>query len=174
MMIKSKLLAIAVVLMPFVSTATATGTTQAVDWSRAEADVNDAESRLGTEMNKNLHPALAPAVQDALNDYYIISLKHRAAVFAWQAFASKLIFWMVAVLVFSGLLFSALQFYHGLRAKSADATQEIELSLQSVKVKSQFLGVVTLALSLAFFYLYVANIYPIVPVGAAQTTTHGK
>lgn len=146
----------------------------AVDWSRAEADANASESRLAAEIDKNIQPALAPAVQAAVNEYYVKSLKHRAAVFAWQAFASKLIFWMVAVLVFAGLVFSAFQFYHGLRAKSPDITQEIEVSLQSVKIKSQFLGVVTLALSLVFFYLYVVNIYPIVPVGAQQTTTHGK
>jgi len=38
---------------------------------------------------------------------------------------------------------------------------DLELSTTGVKVSSNILGVVILSLSLAFFYLYLAFVYPI-------------
>jgi hypothetical protein len=43
-----------------------------------------------------------------------------------------------------------------------------------VKIRSQFLGVVTLALSLAFFYLYLKTVYPIVEIADAPPAAHDK
>ncbi len=147
---------------------------QPIDWARAETDARSPEvTDTGIPAAKSL-PLVSPAVQAASDEYYITSLKHRAAIFGWQAFAAKVIFWTVIALVFSGLAFSGFQFYYAIRHDTAGATQEIELSLKVIKVKSQFLGVITLALSLAFFYLYVSSVYPIVPVGNVQTSAHAK
>jgi hypothetical protein len=49
-------------------------------------------------------------VQDAYDAYTIAALQQRTAAFAWQAFASKIIFWLVVVLVLSGIAFSGIQF----------------------------------------------------------------
>jgi len=144
---------------------------QPIDWAKAEADARDSAR---TDTGATIPAPVNAKVQAASDDYYIASLHHRAAVFEWQAFASKIIFWMVITLVASGILFSAFQFYHSMRTDKATATEEIELSLKNIKVKSQFLGVVTLAISLAFFYLYVSNIYPIVPVGVAHASLGKK
>jgi hypothetical protein len=139
-----------------------------IDWSQATDDASAAELSL---------PAVAtapatittPSVRDAAYDkYYAATLEHRVRVFDWQSKASRYIFWMVIILVMAGLTFSAVQFYIGLRRGVTNASHEVELSMQAVKVKSQFLGVVTLALSLAFFYLYVANVYPIVQVNPSK------
>lgn len=146
----------------------------AIDWSQATEDAAAAEQCLPAVATAPT-TSTTPNVRDVAYDkYYAATLEHRVRVFDWQSKASKYIFWMVIVLVVAGLTFSAVQFYIGLRRGTVDASHEIELSMQAVKVKSQFLGVVTLALSLAFFYLYVANVYPIVQVSSPKTETSEK
>jgi hypothetical protein len=138
---------------------------QTLDWSRAKAEAADTERKLSVAQGNLVGQAPSKDMQNAWEQYYIASLKHRQSVFAWQAFASKIIFVIVIALVFAGLVFSALQFYFGLRGAEVRVSEEFEVSLSSVKVRTQFLGIVTLALSLAFFYLYLSRVYPIVPVG---------
>lgn len=46
--------------------------------------------------------------------------------------------------------------------KTGDAKEHsVELSTSGIKVSSPVLGVIILALSLAFFYLYLVYVYPI-------------
>ena len=112
-------------------------------------------------------PATNKAFLDAMGQYYAYrssGLQHRAAVFEWQLSSSKIIFGTVLLLVFSGITFAAMQFYAGLKRKTADARDaatEIDLSTTSVKVTSPVLGVIILVISLAFFYLYLVYVYPI-------------
>jgi hypothetical protein len=98
--------------------------------------------------------------------YLASGYRYRHQVFQWQLFSSRVIFAAVLVLVFSGILFAGTQFYVGLRrakpgALPADAVTEFEASLRGVKVSSPILGVIVLAISLAFFYLYLVYVYPI-------------
>ena len=98
--------------------------------------------------------------------YLASGYRYRHQVFQWQLFSSRVIFAVVLVLVFSGILFAGTQFYVGLRrakpgALPADAVTEFEASLRGVKVSSPILGVIVLAISLAFFYLYLVYVYPI-------------
>jgi hypothetical protein len=146
---------------------------QSIDWSRAQRDATAAElnaarqdGRLGQRSTSTIHAAR--------DEYYVAVLKHRRAVFAWQAFAAKVIFWIVVVLVVSGLILSIVQFYFGLRHKTYDIPQELELSFQSIKLRTQFLGVVTLAVSLAFFYLYLVRVYPIVQLGTSEVVAEAR
>ena len=107
----------------------------------------------------------------ALREYYnyrISGLQHRQRVFEWQLFSSKVIFVVVLLLVSTGIYFAAVQFHSGLgrRAKATGASEgdevtEFAASLKGVKVKSPVLGVIILVISLAFFYLYLAYVYPI-------------
>jgi len=107
----------------------------------------------------------------ALREYYnyrITGLQHRQRVFEWQLFSSKVIFIVVLLLVSTGIYFAAVQFHSGLgrRAKATGASEgeevtEFAASLKGVKVKSPVLGVIILVISLAFFYLYLAYVYPI-------------
>jgi|ERR1044071_1360260 hypothetical protein len=148
----------------------------AVDWARAEDDALISEQCSSPGLSNN--PPVTASQPDprisAYEKYYQASLEHRVAVFAWQATANKLIFALVVTLVLSGLVFAAIQFYVALRRGPSELTQELELSLQAVKVKSQFLGVITLVLSLAFFYLYLWQVYPIVTRPAATTEAAPK
>lgn len=100
---------------------------------------------------------------------------YRSRVFEWQLLSSRVIFVVVLTLVGSGLYFAAAQFRIAMRAAKSNlgasqrSTQDPALSLSTqleigakgVVVNSSVLGVIILALSLAFFYLYLVHVYPI-------------
>ncbi|MDX1670861.1 MAG: hypothetical protein R3211_00865 [Balneolaceae bacterium] len=104
----------------------------------------------------------------AYYEYRVSGFQHRKKVFAWQLFSTKLIFWSVLLLVFSGITFSGIQFYKSMRMdRSGDTSDldesitEFEASAKGIKVSSPVLGVIILVISLAFFYLYLIYVYPI-------------
>lgn len=112
----------------------------------------------------------AEAYQATLQAYYAYreaGYEHRLGVFEWQSLSTKVIFFVVLLLVLAGIYFAAIQFHAGLRRRrdqpepaSAEET-ELSLSLREVKVRSPVLGVIILTISLAFFYLYLVHVYPI-------------
>ncbi|MGH7596078.1 MAG: hypothetical protein ACREOI_06975 [bacterium] len=129
----------------------------------------------------------------ALTEFDISSLQHRRRVFDWQHVSSIIIFWVVIIIVFVGLAFSGIQFYISMQSSLAGSKKrrpqsalaegqpenvesppaevaEFEASLQGIKVKSSVLGIIILGISLAFFYLYLAHVYPISEVGQAPQT----
>ena len=120
--------------------------------------------------------------------YQIFSYAHAQKTFEWQYWSGKVIFWVVLLLVGVGVVFSSVQFYVGLlpsRIRSAETTggkndssgsatgdqaaTEFEASLHGVKLKSSVLGLLILAVSLVFFYLYLIYVYPITNV---EDVTH--
>ncbi len=112
------------------------------------------------------------ACWDALQrrfEYYAAGMDHRSLVFKWQHFSGRVILGFVLLLVSMGVFFSYLQFRLYLRSASSANKQaaspemdtDLELSTSGIKVSSNVLGVIILALSLAFFYLYLAYVYPI-------------
>jgi hypothetical protein len=113
---------------------------------------------LDEESIQALHTA-----QKAYFDYLIRGADHRSRVFEWQLLSSRLIFFMVIVIVAVGLYFSWMQFSAGLREKAGpEATSTtFEASTSGLKVSSPVLGVIILTLSLVFFYLYLVHVYPI-------------
>lgn len=114
-------------------------------------------------------PETTQAYQAALGAYFAYrkaGYEHRLRVFEWQSLSTKIIFFVVLLLVLAGIGFAAIQFHTGLRERAEGEAgpseeTEISLSLREVKVRSPVLGVIILALSLAFFYLYLVYIYPI-------------
>ena len=109
------------------------------------------------------------AYQATLQAYYAYrkaGYEQRLGVFAWQSLSTKIIFFVVLLLVLAGIYFAAIQFHAGLRRRDqADPAKpdetELSLSLSEVKVRSPVLGVIILTISLAFFYLYLVHVYPI-------------
>lgn len=117
----------------------------------------------------------------AMREYYryrVIGYQHRADIFRWQFLSSKIIFFVVILLVLSGVYFSGVQFHSSLRHKKVpevikegvaqvaaidqhDITQ-IEASLKGIRVSSPVLGILILIISFLFFYLYLIYVYPIV------------
>jgi hypothetical protein len=83
-------------------------------------------------------------------------------VFEWQFYSTVILFLVVVTLVSFGLYFAYIQFI--LSSHMVDETpQELKISAHEVVLKSSFLGVVILAFSLAFFFLYLRYVYPISP-----------
>ena len=108
--------------------------------------------------------------QQALRSYYAYrkaGYDHRLRVFEWQLRATKIIFFVVLLLVFVGIYFAAVQFHRGAAASrraeagAEEEMTEVDLSVKGVKVRSPVLGVIILVISLAFFYLYLVYVYPI-------------
>jgi hypothetical protein len=110
-------------------------------------------------------------------DYQTYSYTHAKRTFDWQYWSGRIIFWFAMLLVGAGLLFSAIQFYLGFRhptvIKSRDDTQlapaeasEFEATLHGIKLKSSVLGLLILAISMVFFYLYLKYVYPITNVSS--------
>ena len=114
----------------------------------------------------------------AYYEYRVDGFRHRRGVFAWQLASSKVIFVVVVLLVLSGVYFSGVQFHTTLRAMKLAAEAraggdaaagpgpdalggEIEAGLDRFKVRSPVLGVIILALSFLFFYLYIVHVHPI-------------
>jgi hypothetical protein len=88
--------------------------------------------------------------------YNVAALQHRRASFEWSLIASEIMFFMVLVMVLAGLVFAAIQF-----RSSAPTPTDLEISTTGLKVSSSVLGVVILAMSMAFFYVYTRYVYPI-------------
>jgi len=114
-------------------------------------------------------PETRKEFQEAMGSYYEyrkIGYNHRIKVFQWQFFSSKVIFGVVILLMFSGIYFAAVQFHAGLNRKSNQSQEasEFVFSLKGIQVKSPVLGLIVRTISLAFFYLYLVHVYPIVNV----------
>ncbi len=98
--------------------------------------------------------------------YYETGLAHRTRVFSWQHLSTRIIFFIVVGLVLVGIYFAWMQFRRDMVTgrQGSDVTNtahEIELSASGIKVRSSVLGVIILALSLGFFYLYLVYVFPI-------------
>ena len=122
------------------------------------------------------------AYLEALRGYYRYTIEgqdHRSMVFSWQFYSSIVIFFVMVFLVSVGVYFSWVQFRQdvprGNRLRgtskegesSPDATAgrsetTIKATPSGIEVSSPVLGVIILALSLAFFYLYLVYVYPVV------------
>jgi hypothetical protein len=145
----------------------------------ANSTAMPAPPAMPTNMEDEAKAAYAKA-QRGYYDYLDRGYQYRTRVFEWQLFSSHLIFGIVIVLVLAGLTFAAVQFYvamvaavagrhrrgRGAAPAEGDAasdslTSELGISDKGLTVKSSVLGVVILALSLAFFYLYLVYVYPI-------------
>lgn len=116
---------------------------------------------------------------DAMQRYYQYradGYAYRSRVFEWQLFSSRVIFLVVLALVAAGMFFAAVQFRLAMRSASrqspaspadeataagASLVTRFEVSAKGLAINSSVLGVIILALSLAFFYLYLVYVYPI-------------
>lgn len=113
------------------------------------------------------------------------SYEFRQQIFEWQFFTSKVVFYVVLIVVGMGLYFSWVQFTSTNAAsqddqedaKSTEKNEEdsdkeaqserlpfmtrIVLNFRGISFSSPTLGVVILFMSLIFFYLYLQYVYPI-------------
>jgi hypothetical protein len=120
-------------------------------------------------------PASEPQTQAADSDprateYAAWHDKYVERVYEWQYYSSMILFLVVLALVVSGLYFAYMQFKVSLQvAGTKPADQELTIDAHGVVLKSSFLGVVILAFSLAFFFLYLRYVYPITATDFRQS-----
>lgn len=133
-----------------------------------------------TSSQQAVDPAVAKAANEALIAYYQtykMSLRAYEAERAqsseairWQMTTARIVFTLVILIVASGVAFCWAQFWLSRRTTDSHSVADVELSATGVKVSSPVLGVVVLALSLAFFYLYLQFVYPIHVIGETTIT----
>ena len=126
----------------------------------------EAYQQLVSTLNAKLDASRSPLQRKYIDyqtmqyDEQIAFMQHRVAVFKWQEFASNVMLWVVVVVVLSGLVFSAAQLIDGLRF-GKDLQGNLEISAQGLKVTSSIVGLLVLAMSIAFVLIFVDQIYEI-------------
>ena len=130
----------------------ATRQTSSDSLAQAEADAEAAAHGAANPDVSNSRVSQAHAAYDeAYWKYQRDAIEHTRKVYIWQHISSIIIFYVVIFLVLVGVLFSWLQF----KAAAYKAeSEELDASMQGVKITSSTLGVVILVLSMCFFYLY--------------------
>ena len=88
----------------------------------------------------------------------------RTEIFGRQLIYDPIILIVVIVIVFSGIYLSYLQVKRDLGTNSAQDSS-IEITRDGVKVRSAVIGLLILFISLAFFYLYLTQVYTIRELG---------
>ena len=112
-----------------------------------------------------------------LNDFRI-----RRLAFYRQDDANVIILWMVVALTASGVLLAAVQLYvsHRLSAnarsveagENASTAHEFVIEKDKIILRSSLAGLAILALSLAFFYIFVVHVYTITSIDIDGRRAH--
>lgn len=123
-------------------------------------------SQGGGGMIEALPDNITPAYQEKRTQYDIWILDHRRNTFRLSLYSSIAIFLLVVIVVMAGIYLSYLQLVKGLSSETKVAIKE-----GSFEVSSSIIGFLILFLSLAFFYLYLREVYPVHEIG---TTTENS
>lgn len=101
------------------------------------------------------------------HDEHIMQIEEQQ--FNGQLSANPWLLVIVVIIVFVGLILSIAQFVKGLvfaRNQPDDATSVNWSVTAGVEIKSSVIGLVILAMSLGFFFLYLKFVYSINPAGS--------
>jgi hypothetical protein len=106
--------------------------------------------------------------------YTKFAYAYRINLYNWQLTSSKYIFMVVAIIVLIGLYLSYLQFKASTKhitstlnkqevTKSDDqlSANKFEISKDGIKIDSAVIGLIILAISIVFFFLYLKFVFPI-------------
>jgi hypothetical protein len=101
------------------------------------------------------------------NNYLVFQYHHSQRVFEFQLISSRIIFVIVLLLVLSGIVLSWLQFARpNIKDSSGNpVNSSLKISFTAgIEVSSPILGIIILIISLAFFYMYLVEVYQITMV----------
>ena len=110
-------------------------------------------------------------------DYGIWRLEFIKKSFEWQFFSGIIILLVVITLVFMGLYFSYIQFSKSITrigddsGNQEDRNTTIKVGAGEIQISSSVIGLIILALSFAFFYLYIDNVFPIKDLGLSEVNS---
>lgn len=167
-----------------------------IDFDKASTDAKTVipVSSPGTQLT------LPPEAAQRINKRYVENLEWQLEFsqrsWSWHFYSTIFLFFIVLLIVAFGLRITYLQFQkdyepkHGAEGsgpptdqrKPADGTQEpppsagganttMKLSSAGLELSSQIIGLFVLGFSLAFFYLYVKEVYPVQVVNLNQSST---
>jgi hypothetical protein len=134
---------------------------------------NKSQVRVGTNA---LTLAQYGCINYVRDEYAVLDYNIRRAAFTQQQFRGEILLWMVVIITFGGVGLAALQLYAAYRlaqladGRVAGGTGDLmgdgQLSIEhgKVSVRSSVTGLLVLTLSLAFFVVYVAWVYPITQI----------
>ncbi len=106
----------------------------------------------------DIPPEIIKSCNEWIGAYYqsqIKSLTIKAEFYTGQLAITQQAFWIVAAISVCGLLFSA---YQLVRATTFGMS-EMEASLKSVKIRSAYVGVTVLVISLVFFFVFFTEVF---------------
>ncbi|MDN0085430.1 hypothetical protein QU487_22275 [Crenobacter sp. SG2305] len=106
-----------------------------------------------------------------------------------QRSIGKVLMWSVLLVIYAGIIFSGYQLFHATRIKnnidkefysaetsndsderqSDTSVSDIEISLSKIRITSSVIGIVVLALSLGFFYLFLVEVYRVTPLSLSAS-----
>jgi hypothetical protein len=91
-------------------------------------------------------------------EYLPALARAKVDLYLWQVPANWVLLVMTVVLVLSGVVLAGLQLYWSYRL-GAFGESQLEVTDRALRVASPFVGLLILVVSLAFFYLFVHEIY---------------
>jgi hypothetical protein len=119
----------------------------------------------------------------AISRYNVFVFEHKMNAYRWQLISAKIIFFVVVLIVLTGLLLSYMQFKKSMRvynivsgntvadpkkqnepqkeSNNSELQTSLELSKEGVKISSAVIGLIILIVSVGFFYLYLQHVFGI-------------
>jgi hypothetical protein len=101
-------------------------------------------------------------------DYYAHLMDVNIGIFQVQKIASDVVLLLVFIVVTSGVLFSGFQLWKSVSVAGVQASNDLEISAAKVRVTSSVVGIVVLAISLAFLFIYTREVYTIKSLPSIQ------
>jgi hypothetical protein len=156
----------------FFRTAQGTGPDVAVDLSHHHAVMHDCVTDVikaisPDQLNAGLYERIWRLCGNQIfNGLYLDDFLIRRQKFIQQELDERVNLWLVVAITASGVILAALQLFMSFKLASEgrlDFTKDSQLAVEAGKIslKSSITGVLILALSLAFFMIYVVYIYSI-------------
>jgi hypothetical protein len=137
------------------------------------ADLEKIISILNADVDALKSPDEA-ALRKAQLAHSIATMNQIEAVYNWQMFASNVSLGLVSIIVFAGVLFAGFQLWQAARVGQPQAESQLEVSASNFRITSSTVGVIVLALSFLFFYLFVKEIYAVTPPAEVLTNATAK
>ena len=155
-----------------------TGETEVALASSSVPETNISDEMASPANNSSLNTGNAANSQDfnketsfplALEKYDIWSLSHRKATLQAQFIKDNILFFVVLTVVSFGLYLSYVQFKKGNQSEG-----NLKLGPAGIEVTSSVLGILILAFSIGFLYLYLVHVFPIVEIGTETLPTEAS
>jgi hypothetical protein len=122
----------------------------------------------------DIDPGLRSAYVDAKKkEYQFIARVMEENIQAYDAqwWASYAILFLVIMVVVSGISFAGFQLWKSISIAGVQTSNDIELSAAKVRVTSSVVGIVVLAISLAFLYIYTQQVYQMVTIQPSSSSS---